>query len=73
MIKIINNNNFIEENKNYYKNILVKIKNKNRIISICSSISFYNNNYKIISKLFYSFKTNISLEYVNKIFKFNFS
>lgn len=74
MIKIINNNNLIKENKNYYKNILVKIKNKNKIISIHCTISYSNNNYKLITTFskIYSFKTNISLEYINKILTFIF-
>ena len=59
----------IQQNKNYYRNILVKIKNKKTIYSLSCILSQNKNEFKIIYRFYkiYSFTNNISLEYINHI------
>ena len=61
--------NTIQENKNYYKNVLVKIKNEKKIYSLGCILLQNKNEFKIIYKFYkiYSFTNNISLEYINHI------
>lgn len=63
------NKNLIQENKNYYKNVLVKIKDKKNIYSLGCILLQNKNEFKIIYKFYkiYSFTNNISLEYINHI------
>lgn len=76
MPKMLKNGIVIKENKNYYKNIIVNMKNKDKIISlgcIISSNSSDNlyNDFKITTRFYkiYSFKNNLSLEYTNRIIR----
>ena len=61
--------NPIQENKNYYKYVLVKIKNEKKIYSLSCILLQNKNEFKIIYKFnkIYSFINNISLEYINHI------
>lgn len=61
--------NPIQENKNYYKYVLVKIKNEKKIYSFSCILLQNKNEFKIIYKFYkiYSFINNISLEYINHI------
>ena len=70
---ISNNGNPIVSSKKYYKHILTKLKSNQTIVSIALIITYSNNNishcdFNIILRFYkiYSFKHNISLEYVNK-------
>tara|TARA_B100000575_G_C23057442_1_gene608760 strand:- start:306 stop:881 length:576 start_codon:yes stop_codon:yes gene_type:complete len=61
--------NPIKKNKNYYKNVLVKIKDEKYIYSLGCILLQNKNQFKIIYKFYkiYSFTNNISLEYINHI------
>ena len=58
-----------KQNKNYTKNILIKIKNKKTIYSIGCILLQLENEFKIIYKFYkiHAFTNGISLEYINHI------
>lgn len=68
------NKNPIQQNKNYYKNVLVKIKDEKNIYSLGCILLQNKNEFKIIYRFYkiYSFTNNISLEYINHILTKNF-
>ena len=73
MQKIITNKE--KENKKYYKNVLVTMKNTNNITSLGCIISCNKSgNYSISIRFYkiYSFLNEISLENINKIIKNKF-
>ena len=74
MTVIFNNGVSLLENKNYYKNVLVKTKYNEQLFNIANIISFLHKEYKIISRFYkiYSFKNDISVDYVYKIMKTKF-
>tara|TARA_B110001452_G_scaffold27923_2_gene21896 strand:- start:2368 stop:2943 length:576 start_codon:yes stop_codon:yes gene_type:complete len=59
----------LQQNKNYYKNILVKIKDKKTIYSIGCILLQLDNQLKIIYRFYkiHAFTNGISLEYINHI------
>ena len=64
----------LEQNKNYNKNILVKMKNKKTIYSIGCILLQQDNLFKIIYRFYkiHAFTNGISLEYINHILTHNF-
>ena len=76
MKEIFKNGIPIKENRNQYKNILFKMKNSDFITSVGCIISFSNKkcneslkNFKIITRFYkiYSFKNDISFEFIYKV------
>lgn len=63
------NKELIKQNKNYYRNILIKLKNKNTIYSVGCIILHTTNKFKLLCRFYkiYSFKYNIPLDYINNI------
>ena len=63
-----------QQNKNYTKNILVKIKNKKTIYSIGCILLQLENEFKIIYRFYkiHAFINGISLEYINHILTHHF-
>lgn len=59
----------LQQNKNYTKNILVKIKDKKTIYSIGCILLQLENEFKIIYRFYkiHAFTNGISLEYINHI------
>ena len=59
----------LQQNKNYYRNILVKIKDKETIYSLGCILLQIENEFKISYKFYkiYSFENNNSLEYIDYI------
>lgn len=64
----------LKQNKNYTKNILVKIKNKKIIYSIGCILLQLENEFKIIYRFYkiHAFTNGISLEYINHILTHHF-
>jgi len=64
----------LKQNKNYTKNILVKIKDKKTIYSIGCILLQQDNLFKIIYRFYkiHAFTNGISLEYINHILTQNF-
>ena len=65
----------VKENKKYYKNVIVNIKNTNKIRSLgCIISSYISGNYNISIKFYkiYSYMNEISLENVKAIIKKSF-
>ena len=73
MVNILKGDSKLLENKNYYNNIFVKIKNENNIFNIASILRIEDNisftNYNLIFRFYKikSFRYDIPLEYVIKI------
>ncbi len=64
----------LEQNKNYNKSILVKMKNKKTIYSIGCILLQQDNLFEIIYRFYkiHSFTNGISLEYINHILTHHF-
>lgn len=64
----------LQQNKNYTKNILVKIKDKKTIYSIGCILLQLENEFKIIYRFYkiHAFTNGISLEYINHILTHHF-
>ena len=67
---IVDKDNSILENKNYYRNILIKPKNKNKYYSVSFILYLYNNIYKLTSRFYKirSFTSDIPLDYIYQTF-----
>lgn len=67
---ILDNGNAILENKNYYRNMLIKPKTLDKYYSTSFILHLSNNIYKLTTRFYKirSFRSNIPLDYIYKTF-----
>lgn len=72
---LTNNGEYIVEDKNYYRQVLIKPKNIDKYYSLAVILSFSNNIYKFTTKVYkiVSFRNEIALDYIYKLLLSKFS